>query len=125
MTLAGTEQRSNYKVFIPCAGTGSRLGEKTKLINKSLLSVGNKPVISHIVEKFKDNVEIVVALGFKGSYVRQFLELSYPEKKFTFVDVEKLLSLRGSLNFFLLVICFFSSLKLKFPIKDSNLLSIS
>ena len=52
---------TDYKVFLPCAGIGSRLDEKTKFINKGLISVGNKPVLSHIVEKFDDNVEIIVA----------------------------------------------------------------
>ena len=47
---------TNYKVFLPCAGIGARLGEFTDNVNKALLSVGNKPVISHIVEKF-DNID--------------------------------------------------------------------
>ena len=78
----------NYKVFIPCAGTGSRLGEFTDNINKALLSVGNKPVISHIVEKFSEDAEIVIALGYKGNYIRQFLTLAYPRRNFTFVDID-------------------------------------
>lgn len=78
----------NYKVFIPCAGTGSRLGEFTDNINKALLSVGNKPVISHIVEKFDEDAEIVIALGYKGDYIRQFLTLAYPRRNFTFVDID-------------------------------------
>ena len=82
------EQPNNYKVFLPCAGTGSRLSDKTKHINKALISVGNKPVISHIVEKFEDDIEFIVALGYKGNYIRQFLELSYPKKKFTFIEID-------------------------------------
>ncbi len=78
----------NYKVFLPCAGIGARLGEFTDNVNKALLSVGNKPVISHIVEKFDKDVEIVVALGYKGDYVRQFLTLAYPDRSFTFVKID-------------------------------------
>ena len=44
------ERMNNYKVFIPCAGVGERLGEFTENVNKALISVTNKPVISHIVE---------------------------------------------------------------------------
>mgnify|MGYP001296941064 CR=1 FL=1 len=81
-------QLNNYKVFIPCAGTGSRLHEKTKNLNKALISVGNKPVISHIVEKFDDKVDIIIALGYKGDYIKQFLEITYPKKNFQFVEVD-------------------------------------
>ena len=83
------ELMTDYKVFLPCAGIGSRLDEKTKFINKGLISVGNKPVLSHIVEKFDDNVEIIVALGYKGDYVKQFLEIAYPKKLFRFVKIDK------------------------------------
>jgi len=79
---------NNYKVFIPCAGTGTRLGDLTKNLNKGLVSVDNKPVISHIVDKFNEDIEIVVALGYKGEYVKQFLEISYPNRNFTFVNID-------------------------------------
>ena len=78
---------TNYKVFIPCAGIGSRLGDLVKNINKGLISVDNKPVISHIIDKFDVDIEIVVALGYKGNYVKQFLEITYPKRNFTFVNI--------------------------------------
>jgi len=77
------------KVFIPTAGTGSRLIHLTKCLNKSLISINNKPVISYIIEHYPDDTEFVVALGYKGNLVRDYLELAYPEKKFTFVDIDK------------------------------------
>jgi len=79
---------SNYKVFIPCAGIGARLGKFTENVNKALISVANKPVISHIIEKFGEDIEIVVALGYKGDYIRQFLTLAYPNRNFTFVEID-------------------------------------
>ena len=48
----------------------------------------NKPVLSHIVEKFHPKVDIVVALGYGKNYVRQYFEIVYPERNFTFVDIE-------------------------------------
>ena len=42
----------NYKVLIPCAGTGSRLGSLTKNISKALITIYDKPAISYIIEKF-------------------------------------------------------------------------
>lgn len=76
-----------YRVCIPTAGLGSRLGSLTLHLNKSLVSVANKPVISHIIEKFPTEVEFVVALGYMGQNIRDFLQLAYPERVFHFVEV--------------------------------------
>lgn len=76
-----------YKVLIPTAGTGSRLGGMTKYINKSLVSVGNRPVLSRIIEAFPEECEFVIATGYKGELVKEFISLAYPEKKIQFVDI--------------------------------------
>ncbi len=76
-----------FKLFIPAAGTGSRLGEACRFLNKSLVSVGNRPTICHIIEKFDPGVGIVVALGYKGALVREFLEMAYPDRNFEFAEV--------------------------------------
>ena len=77
-----------YRLVIPCAGTGSRLGSLTSKVNKALVSVANRPGITHLIDKIPANVEIVVALGYKSETVRDFLALAYPERKFIFVDVD-------------------------------------
>ena len=74
----------DYKVFIPCAGLGSRLGLK---YNKTLTTVGQKPVIAHIIDKFASNVEIVIALGYDGDNVRQVVDFLYPNRKITYVEI--------------------------------------
>ena len=76
-----------YKVLIPTAGTGSRLGCMTKYINKSLISVGNKPALSRIIESFPEDCEFVIATGYKGELVKEFLSLAYPEKRIQFVNI--------------------------------------
>lgn len=78
-----------YRVFIPTAGLGSRLEGLAKNINKSLVSIANKPAISYIVEKFDKQVEFVIALGYKGDTVREFLSLAYPDRKFHFQKIDK------------------------------------
>lgn len=80
---------SEYKVFIPSAGMGTRLGDLSKNINKALVPVGHKPGISHIIDKFPVNVEIVVALGHLGELIRQYLDQAYPERKITYVQIER------------------------------------
>jgi hypothetical protein len=77
----------SYRVCIPTAGTGSRLGGLTKFINKSLVSIANRPALCHLIEQFPGDTEFVLALGHKGELVREFLELAYPERIFFFADV--------------------------------------
>ena len=77
----------SFKVCIPVAGTGSRLGDLTKFVNKSLVTVAHRPAICHIIEKFPKNIVFVIALGFKGRLVREFLGLAYPERAFEYVTV--------------------------------------
>ena len=60
-----------YKVFIPTAGIGSRLGDLTSSINKSLVALDNKPIISHIINLFPRDAEFVIALGYKGEIVKE------------------------------------------------------
>ena len=75
------------RVFIPTAGTGSRLGLLTKNLNKSLLTIGNKPVISHIIDVYPPSTEFVIALGFDGKKVKDYLNICYPKKKFYFIKI--------------------------------------
>jgi hypothetical protein len=77
----------SYRVCIPCAGTGSRLGGLTQFINKSLVSIANRPTLSHLIEQFPCDTEFVIALGHKGHLVREFLSLAYPERQFFFAVV--------------------------------------
>lgn len=76
-----------YKLFIPAAGTGSRLGDHCRHLNKSLVSVGHRPTLSHILDKVPESVPVVIALGFKGELVRDFIALAYPSRDISFVDV--------------------------------------
>ena len=77
----------SYRVCIPCAGTGSRLGGLTQFINKSLISIANRPTLSHLIEQFPSDAEFVLALGHKGHLIREFLELAYPDRKFFYAEV--------------------------------------
>lgn len=78
-----------HKILLTTSGLGNRLGELTNFTNKSLIRVGKKPSISYIIEKYPEDVEIVVTLGHHGNQVRDFLDLVYPTRKFTFVTVDK------------------------------------
>ncbi|MCX7217257.1 MAG: phosphotransferase [Burkholderiales bacterium] len=77
----------SYRVCLPTAGTGSRLGELTRFLNKSLVGIANRPILSHLIEQFSEDAEFVIALGHKGHLVREFLALAYPAKRFLFAEV--------------------------------------
>lgn len=77
------------QVLIPSAGLGSRLGTLTKNINKALIPVGKKPAISYIIDFYPDNFSFIIALGYKGSFIKDYLNIAYPDRKFTFVNVDK------------------------------------
>lgn len=77
-----------YKVVITSAGLGSRLKNLSKHVNKSLVTVANKPVISHIIEKIPQEVDIVIPVGYRKETVTSYLKFAHPERKITIVDVD-------------------------------------
>ena len=78
-----------YKVCILTAGIGSRLGSFSESMNKGILPINNKAAISYIIEKFPIDCEIIIAVGYKKDNVIDYLTLAYPERSFTFVEVDK------------------------------------
>ena len=93
---------AEYKVLITTSGLGSRLGNLTDYTNKSLVRVGDIPAISHIVEKYDKDTPFVITLGHFGSYVKQFLLLTYSDRDFTFVEVDKYKGPGSSLGYSIL-----------------------
>jgi dTDP-glucose pyrophosphorylase len=95
-------KKSFYKVLITASGTGGRLGDSAKYSNKTLIRVGKKPVISYIIENYPKDTDYIVTLGHFGQQVKDFLELAYPERHFTFVDVDNYEGKGSSLGYSML-----------------------
>ncbi|MBI5469861.1 NTP transferase domain-containing protein [Candidatus Kaiserbacteria bacterium] len=89
MTSRKSRKPGKYKVCILAAGVGSQMGEFAENINKAVLPVNNKAVISYIVEKFPKSTEFVIAVGHKKETVTDYLSLAHPERKFKFVTIDK------------------------------------
>lgn len=70
------------------AGRGIRLNDYSTSINKSLLPVNRKAAISHIIDNFPKKTNLIVAIGHLGNQVKDFLNLSYPKRKITFVKIK-------------------------------------
>lgn len=76
------------KVLLTTSGVGSRLGKLTEYTNKSLITVGGKAVLSHIIESYPPETHFVITLGHFGDHVKDYIELAHPYTKVTFVTVD-------------------------------------
>ena len=79
---------SDYKVCILAAGVGSKLGNLSKNIHHSILPVNFKAIISHIIEKFPEDIEIVLAVGHKKETIKNYISLAHPNRKISYVDIQ-------------------------------------
>jgi choline kinase len=91
-----------YKVLITTSGTGSRLGNITKYTNKALVRVGKKPAISYVIEAYPIETPFVITIGYFGEHIRDFLTIAYPERNFTFVEIDKYIGEGSSLGYSML-----------------------
>ncbi len=78
-----------YKVCILAAGVGSRMGALSQHVNKAVLPINFKAVITHIIEKFTRDIEIVIAIGHKKETIVDYLEMAHPDRKISFVEISK------------------------------------
>lgn len=79
----------SYKILLTTSGTGSRLGELTRNLNKALVPVAGRPTIEYILDSYSKEVPIVVTLGFLGQSVKDYLENNHPDRNFEFVWVDR------------------------------------
>ena len=77
----------NYKVCIMAAGKNDRVSY-AKDFHVGLLPVGTKSALTRIIEKFPENVEIIIAIGYNKDLIKDFIKMVYSNRKITFVEVE-------------------------------------
>lgn len=77
----------HYKVCILAAGNSTRT-RKAYNLHKALLPINNKPIISHIIEQFPKNIEILIALGYQGGKIKFLVQNSYPDRKIKFLNIK-------------------------------------
>ncbi len=65
---------SNTKVVILAGGRGLRISEESDLIPKPLIKIGSDPILVHLMRYFSkyDFNNFVVALGYKGSLIKEY-----------------------------------------------------
>jgi choline kinase len=78
------------RVFIPCAGLGTRAKVSTETLPKPLISISGKPLIARVIEQYPQDTDFVIALGYKKDIVKQFLdkykEISNKKITYTYTD---------------------------------------
>ena len=75
-------------VCILAAGFSRRVGDYSDYVNKAILPVGSKAVLSHIIDKFPLTTKFVIAVGHRSESIVDYTRLAYPHRNVTFVDVE-------------------------------------
>jgi len=61
-------------VVVLCGGQGSRLREETEVLPKPMLSIGDRPILWHIMKLYSHHgfKRFVLALGYKGYAIREY-----------------------------------------------------
>lgn len=78
-------------VIIMAGGLGSRLGELTKDCPKAMLKVGNKPMLEHIIERFKEQgfYRFIISVNYLSDQIKTYfghgenhdIQIDYIEEK--------------------------------------------
>ena len=65
----------DLKVAILAGGFGTRLAEETEIMPKPMVRIGDKPILLHIMKIYDyfGFKEFVIALGYKGEYIKHYL----------------------------------------------------
>ena len=105
-SILGDEKTHNrdlgdVPVVIMAGGKGTRLEPFTKILPKPLVPVNEKPIIEHIIERFRavGCNEFHLTVNYKGRILKAYFEESQPDYKIHFVTEKKPLGTAGSLHF--------------------------
>ena len=77
--MAEPEREATRTVFIPAAGRGSRLAIEGVVLPKPLVTTAGLPILSHIIDLYPTDWNIVIALGHEGDIVRESIEAIYSD----------------------------------------------
>jgi glucose-1-phosphate cytidylyltransferase len=79
------------RVAILAGGLGTRLAEETEIRPKPMVEIGGWPILWHIMRHFDHYGfnEFVVALGYKGDYIRRFFSDYYSNASHLRIDLSR------------------------------------
>ena len=75
------------KVVILCGGLGTRLSEETSIKPKPMVKIGNKPILSHIINIYLKHgfKNFILALGYKGYFIKRYFKKN--KKKYKKINI--------------------------------------
>lgn len=87
--ISGKIQNEHLKpaFCIVSSGKGSRLHQLTQNINKALLPINGKAVISHIIDKVPEDYDIIITTGYKAELLIEYCEAAHSNRNITFIHV--------------------------------------
>jgi NDP-sugar pyrophosphorylase family protein len=74
-------------VCILAAGRGTRMGFADGALHKALAPLGNRAVLTHVIESFPPDARFVIAVGHRADQLRAYVTLAHPDRDITLVDV--------------------------------------
>ena len=94
------EQKLNVPVVIMAGGSGTHLEPFTKVLPKPLIPVGEKPVIDHIIDRFRayGASEFYLTIHHKSKILRAYFEEKCPDYSIGFAEEDEPRGTAGSLK---------------------------
>ena len=83
---------SKVKTVILCGGLGTRIFEETKTKPKPMIKIGDRPILSHILDIHQKHgfKNFLLATGYKGEIIKNYFRKKNSKKRFlTTVDSGK------------------------------------
>ncbi len=76
------------QTVILCGGKGSRMGATSGNIPKPLITIGDRPVLWHLMKYFSHFgfSDFILCLGYKGGMIREYFESSKEKWNIEFAD---------------------------------------
>ena len=99
-TKRSEDQRLNVPVVIMAGGKGTRLEPFTRVLPKPLIPVGDKPVIDHIVDRFRvyGVSQFYLTVHHMSKIMRAYFEENEPDYSIGFAEEDKPRGTAGSLK---------------------------
>ena len=101
----GNNKRSEYQIIdvpvvIMAGGRGARLDPFTKILPKPLIPIGGKPVVDHIIDRFKafGACKFYLTIHHMSKIIRAYFEEKNPDYSIGFVEEDEPRGTAGSLK---------------------------
>ncbi|HNW43830.1 MAG TPA: sugar phosphate nucleotidyltransferase [Elusimicrobiales bacterium] len=81
-------KKNEFTAVVPVAGAGTRLRPHTHTYPKVLLTVGDKPIIGHILDEVSASgiKKICLVIGYLGEKIKEYVGRSYPGLEVSYVE---------------------------------------